>query len=175
MCTDQLCVDVRSAHRSNFIRRLHAAWQAQVALFQLFEPRTQIKSHHARERHGEVAVAVRIHRQLSGPNVFVTNHALGGNTSLALIEYEGLRMKHAPAVTYVRIDANGGGVPARVHAGLPDPFAGLHAHHVGGGQIGTAPTLGNRVALHEREYRLTGLCQTPLIGSPAHGLADTRC
>jgi hypothetical protein len=30
------------------------------------------------ERHGEVGVAVRIHRQLSGHNVFITNHALDG-------------------------------------------------------------------------------------------------
>ena len=74
-----------------------------------------------------------------GLEPLIANHALDGGAGLTFIEEDRLRIGNPPAIAYVGVDANRGGLTARIGPGQEDPLVRFHAHHVGGGQIRATP------------------------------------
>ena len=136
---DQHCVNTRLAHSSNLLRDLHPSRYEQMPLSQLAQPWAQIEAQESRQRHGEVGVAVRVYSQLRHLHPLLSHHSFDGGTSLALIEHDWLGVEDSPTIAHVAVHADGSCLTSWILACLPYPTAGLQAHHVRGGQIGSAP------------------------------------
>jgi hypothetical protein len=52
-----------------------------VPILQCFQAWAQIKAEELRDRHGDIGVAVDIHRQLRGLELLIANHALEGGAA----------------------------------------------------------------------------------------------
>ena len=169
---DQCRVNAGFAHGGDLLRDLHPSRHEQMALPQLAQPRAQIEAKQPRQRHREVGVAVRIDGELRDLDPLLSHDPFDGGAGLALVEHDRLGVEDPPAVAHMAVHADGGRLAPWILACLPYPPAGLQAHHVRRGQIGSAPCRCDGMALHELQHRLAGQGQTSLIASPAHGLAD---
>ena len=80
-----------------------------------------------------------IHGEERGLEALIANHPLDGGACLALIEQDRLGIGNPPAISHVGVNADRGGLTARIITRQKDSLVGFQAHHVSGGQIRASP------------------------------------
>ena len=159
----------RCGRSPQVLGNITAAGYKQMPVAEFLEAWTQIQTDAAGDGHGDVRVAVRIDGQVRGLPPLIAHYPFDGGAGLSVVEHQGLRVGDAPSIARMRIEADGGCESTRFVAGR-QIRAGLHAHHVGGRQIGSTPGRGYRMAMHKGEHGAAGLCEASLVARPLHGL-----
>ena len=108
------------------------------------QPRREIKAHEIGQRHTEMCVAMRIHRDTVEVDGLVAKSPFDSGPGLPSVQNDGLVMQDHPLVEHMGVGSDCRRAPSRIMAGCPETACCIKAHHVGRCLNSPSPQSGDR-------------------------------